>query len=278
MVLTIGRYEIERKLDEGGMGMVYLARDPYMKRQVAVKVLAYDFSDDELFLDFFQREAEAIATLEHPAIVPIYDFGQHGSQPFIVMQLMAGGTLDDKIEQGIRPRKLAKIFDRIAEGLEAAHAKNIVHRDIKPANIMFDQAGKAYVADFGLAKFLDRNTGITGQIMVGTPDFMAPEQVLAKPLLPQSDIYSLGATLFYTLTQNLPFDSGDDPIVTARMHITAPIPKIHDFAPDLPEMWQGIIEKAMAKNPEDRYETVSEFAAEIRACATGRWHLQKLLA
>jgi serine/threonine-protein kinase len=277
MAFTIGRYEIEREIEEGGMGKVFLARDPYMKRQVAIKVLAYHFSDDDIFLNLFQSEAEAIAALEHPAIVPIYDFGQCGSQPFLVMQYMTGGTLENKIDMGIRPRQYAKIFDRVAEALDAAHAKGIIHRDIKPSNILFDSAGKAYLADFGLAKFLDQNTGLTSTMMIGTPDFMSPEQVKGERPSAQSDIYALGTTLFYALTNTLPFGSSDDPMAVAMAQVTAPIPNLQERQPDLPAMWQDIINKAMAKNPADRYASAGDFAADVRACATGRWHLQKLL-
>ena len=277
MGLTIGRYELERKLAQGSMGAVYLARDPYMKRPVAIKVLAYDLTEDDLCLDFFQREAEAIAALEFPAIVPIYDVGQHGSQPFLVMQYMPGGSLEEKLAAGMRPRPLAQVFKRIAAALDAAHAQNIIHCDVKPANILFDAANKAYLADFGLAKFLDQNTGLTSTMLMGTPEFMSPEQVRGERPLAQSDIYALGITLFYGLTGAYPYDKGNE-MATAAAHVKEPVPNIHQFAPDLPAFWQDILQKALAKAPLDRYKTAVALAEDVLAGVNGRWHLNKLLA
>jgi len=277
MKLTIGRYEIEKKLAQGSMGAVYLAHDPYMKRQVAIKVLDYDLTEDDLYLDFFQREAEAIAALEHPAIVPVYDVGQHGCQPFIVMQYMMGGSLEDKLAVGMRPRQLAKVWQRIAEALDAAHAQNIIHRDVKPANILFDAAGKAYLADFGLAKFLDRNSEASGTMLIGTPEFMSPEQVRGERPSAQSDIYALGVTLFFALTGTCPY-AKENEVATAVAHVKEPIPNIQQFAPDLPAFWQEIINKALAKEPGERYATAVAMAEDVVAGANGRWHLNKLLA
>lgn len=276
MTLTIGRYKYERKLAQGGMGDVYLAFDPYMKRQVAIKVLGYDLTDDDLCLEFFQREAEAVAALEHAAIVPIYDVGKHGSQPFIVMQYMTGGSLEDRIASGIRPRQLAKVMSRVAEALNEAHNKNIIHRDVKATNILFDAADKAYLTDFGLAKFLDQNTGMTSTMLIGTPECMSPELVRGERPSAQSDIYALGILLFYALTGSYPYDKGNE-IATAAAHVREPVPDVRQFAPDLPEFWHDILQKALAKEPTHRYETAVAFAEAVKAGVSGRWHLNKLL-
>ena len=150
----VGRYEIEEQLAEGGMGVVYAARDPLMKRRVALKLLKPDYSANDTLRGRFLSEAEAVAKLEHPAIVPVYDFGEHEGQLFFVMRFLSGGTLLERIEasQGMSARELAPVLTRVAQALDAAHAASLIHRDIKPANILFDAEGEAYLSDFGIAK------------------------------------------------------------------------------------------------------------------------------
>ena len=276
-VPKIGRYEVEDELGTGGMAVVYLARDPYMQRQVAIKVLAYQLTSDTLYQEYFQREAEVIAALEHPCIVPVFDFGRHGNQPYIVMRYMAGGSLLDRLNKGgLKARDMAHIVDRVAEGLDAAHARGIIHRDVKPANVLFDTSGEAFLSDFGLAKFLNRSTGMTGALFVGTPEYMSPEQVRNERLDGRSDIYALGVTLFYTLAGRLPYRD-DSPLATAVLHVTQPVPKILAVKPDLLPAWEDIIGKAMAKDPAERYATAGDLARDVREAASGRWYLRKLV-
>ena len=174
-VTKIGRYEIERELGRGGMAVVLLARDPAMKRQVAVKVLPRQFTFDPQFRARFQREAEVIAALEHPAIVPIYDFGEYDDQPYIVMRYMPGGSLADRLKRGALPlAEAARIFTRLASALDEAHARGIIHRDLKPGNILFDQRGDPYISDFGIAKLAETSTTFTGSAIIGTPAYMSP--------------------------------------------------------------------------------------------------------
>ncbi|MCP4540005.1 MAG: serine/threonine protein kinase [Chloroflexi bacterium] len=276
-VPTIGRYEIKTELGEGGMASVYLARDPYVQRQVAIKVLSYQLTTDELFQEYFQREAEVIAALEHPCIVPIFDFGRLGTQPYIVMRYMAGGTLQDLLDKGkLELSRLAQIIDRVAKGLDAAHARGIIHRDVKPSNILFDMEGEAYLGDFGLAKSLSLSTDDEGTMFVGTPEYMSPEQVHDVKLNGQSDVYGLGAVLYYALVGQVPYDK-DSSMATAKAHITDPVPRVLDVRPDLQSVWDEVVGKAMAKNPNDRYATASELALDVREVISGRWYLRKLV-
>jgi serine/threonine protein kinase len=276
-VPKIGRYEVEDELGTGGMAVVYRARDPYMQRQVAIKVLAYQLTSDTLYQEYFQREAEVIAALEHPCIVPVFDFGRHGNQPYIVMRYMAGGSLQDRLDEGgLKARDMAHIVERVAEGLDAAHARDIIHRDVKPANILFDTSGEAFLSDFGLAKSLNRSTGMTGALFVGTPEYMSPEQVRNERLDGRSDIYALGVTLFYALAGRLPYRD-DSPLATAVLHVTQPVPSILAVKPDLLPTWEDIIAKAMAKVPAERYATAGDLARDVREAASGRWYLRKLV-
>lgn len=274
---TIGRYEIGTELGEGGMAVVYAAHDPYMQRQVAIKMLQYQLTTDEVFYEYFQREAEAIAALEHPCIVPVFDFGWHGVQPYIVMRFMAGGSLEDRLlDETLPATDLARIMTRVAAGLDAAHKQGIIHRDVKPSNILFDNAGEAYLADFGLAKFLEQSRSGEEGWLVGTPEYMSPEQIRGETLDGRSDIYSLGAVLYRALAGVTPY-GGDSTTVRIQAHLVEPVPNILEVRPDLQDAWGEIIGKAMAKNPAARYATAGEFAQEIQEVASGRWYMRKLV-
>lgn len=270
----IGRYEIIEELGNGEMASVYLARDPFIKREVAIKVLAYELTQDSLFLNFFYQEAEAIASLEHPTIVPIYDFGLHGIQPYIVMRHMPNGSLERRLKRrGLNRQELCDLMGRVAEGLDEAHSLGIVHRDVKPSNILFNQSYDAFLTDFGLAKFTSRKTGMTGTLLVGTPEYMSPEQAQRLQVDGRSDIYSLGVILYLILTGRHPFRqttvSG-----TASAHVHAPIPSVRSVIPELPAMWDEIIGRAMAKSPDDRYDSVLTFARDVALATRGQWHLR----
>lgn len=274
-VANIGRYEIESELTTGGMGVIILAKDPYIQRQVVVKVLMYSRTLDDVYRDFFQNEAEVIAALEHPCIVPIYDFGWHGQQPYIVMRYMSGGSLQDRIDKGeIKLTEIAHIFKRVADALDAAHAKGIIHRDIKPSNILFDSTGEAFLSDFGIAtskSFKDDD----GEWLVGTPAYMSPEQAQGSPVDGRSDIYALGVTLYRLLAGQLPF-SGSSTTALVNAHLESPVPDIRALKENIPAVWQEVVAKAMAKNPNDRYAKASDFARDINEVVTGKWYLRKL--
>ncbi|GAB4578713.1 MAG: hypothetical protein Fur0022_14490 [Anaerolineales bacterium] len=272
----IGRYEIDSELGVGGMARVFLAYDPYTKRQVAIKVLLNFLAGDERVQLFFHREAEVIATLEHPCIVPIFDFGFHENNPYFVMRYMSGGSLRERMENGgLRMTQLARLFERIASGLDAAHAKGIVHRDVKPANIMFDQEQQAYLSDFGIAKLRRREEDNTDMMVVGTPVYMSPEQIQNTNIDGRCDVYALGVILFQLLAGRPPYQ-GETPTLTAAAHVMEPIPRLTEIRTDLPHQWDDIIQKALAKDPDDRYPTATALAQDIKEIVSGRWYLRKL--
>ena len=272
----IGRYEVDYELGRGGMAEVFLAYDPYTKRQVAIKVLLNFLAGDERVQIFFHREAEVIAALEHPCIVPIFDFGFHENDPYFVMRYMSGGTLRERMDaQEFRPTQMSRIFERVAAGLDAAHAKGIIHRDVKPANIMFDQDGLAYLSDFGIAKLRRRDDDTTDAMVVGTPVYMSPEQIQNNDIDGRCDVYALGVILFQILTGKPPFQ-GETPTMTAAAHVMEPIPRLSQIRSDLPVQWDAIIQKALAKDPEERYPTAGALARDIKELVSGRWYLRKL--
>lgn len=267
---TLGRYEFDAddELGQGGMATVFLARDPFMKRKVAIKVMAYRLTGDAMFEQQFKREAMFIAGLEHPSIVPLFDAGMHRVQPFIVMRYMSGGSLQDRLRSSsLATGELATIVARVAAGLDAAHARGTVHRDVKPSNILFDNYGEAFLADFGLATNLRRAREELGKERAGTPGFMSPEQIADAELDGRTDVYALGATIFRALTGHAPEDS---------MGPNAPAPDLRALQPDLKPGWQDIVARAMAPDPADRYPTAGALAAEVSEVDSARWFMSKL--
>jgi hypothetical protein len=264
----IGRYDIVRELGRGGMAIVYLGYDPNIKRQVAIKLLPRQFTFDPQFRARFQREAEVIAALEHPFIVPVHDFGGLDDQPYIVMRYMPGGSLLDRLRVGsVSLTDLSRIVSRLGEALDLAHSQKIIHRDLKPGNILFDGRGEAYLSDFGIAKISEATAALTGTGMIGTPEYMSPDQAKGvKELDGRSDVYSLGVVVFQALTSQLPFKA-DTPMSLALAHITQPIPSIRSLKPELPAGVEPIIARAMAKEPSQRYPTAGELARDLQRVA-----------
>lgn len=266
----IGRYEIKSELGRGGMATVYRAYDPRFEREVALKVLPREFLHDGSFRVRFEREAKTIASLEHPAIVPVYDVGEDDGQPYFVMRLMPGGSLSDIISKGPMPLKeAARIMSRLGPALDEAHAKGIIHRDLKPGNILFDRAHEPYVSDFGIAKIAQsQGSTVTGGAIIGTPAYMSPEQAQGDPIDGRSDIYALGVILYEMLAGVQPYQA-TTPMAVVVKHITDPIPHILDWNPNLPGGIEAIIEKAMAKNPDQRFSTAGEMATALDALSRG---------
>jgi len=263
----IGRYEIKSELGRGGMATVYRGYDPRFEREVAVKVLPPELLHaDPQFRLRFEREAKIIAQLEHPSIVPVYDVGEEDDQPYFVMRYMNGGSLSERIKSGLHSiEEATRILEQIAPGLDEAHAKGIVHRDFKPSNILFDRKGVPYISDFGIAKMLqDQAANVTGSAIIGTPAYMAPEQASGEAVDGRADIYALGIILFEMLTSKQPYEA-DTPMGVAIKHITDPVPHILDVKPDLPPEIDKIIQKAMAKNKNDRFATAAEMAGALNA-------------
>jgi serine/threonine-protein kinase len=266
----LGRYELIRELGRGGMAVVYLARDPHMKRQVAIKVLPRHFAFDPEFRARFLRESEAIVALEHPSIVPVYDYGEIDDQLYLVMRYMPGGSLADRMAKGSLPLKdIAAIFNRVGSALDAAHKSGMVHRDLKPSNILFDQWGEAHLSDFGIVKLAEGNSGFTSHMMVGTPAYMSPEQASGKGEVDgRSDVYSLAVILFQLLTNQLPFKA-DTPMGQAVAHIVEPVPNILKVNASLSPESDAVMRLALAKDPNERYQTAGALAEDVGHLASG---------
>jgi len=244
------------------MATVYLALDPNIQRLVAIKVLPRQFTHDPKYLVRFQQEAKTIATLEHPAIVPVYDFGEHNDAPFLVMRYMSGGTLDGRLQGEALPLEdIAAMLERLAPALDYAHEVGVIHRDLKPANILFDHQNNPYLADFGIARLAEATQTMT---MIGTPAYMSPEQVESVLKLDgRSDIYALGVMLYELLAGEPPYKA-ETPTGQMLMHITKPIPDVQMTGLDLPPGTQGVVNKAMAKDREERYQSAAELAEAVQ--------------
>jgi tRNA A-37 threonylcarbamoyl transferase component Bud32 len=265
----IGRYQVEDELGRGGMATVYRARDPIAERDVAIKVLPPEMMHDPQFKVRFEREAKVIARLEHPAIVPVYDFGEDQGLPYFVMRYMTGGSLSDRLKDGpLTIAEASHLFARLAPALDSAHAKGIIHRDLKPGNILFDEYGEPYISDFGIAKITESASGMTGSGIVGTPAYMSPEQAQGGEVDSRSDIYGLGVILFEALTGHQPY-SGDTPMSVVVKHITDPVPHILDVRSDLPLGIEKIIGKALAKDKNERFATCQALADALGSVSRG---------
>jgi len=265
-----GRYEIKSEIGRGGMATVILAYDPRFERDVAIKVLPREFMHDAQFRARFEREAKMIALLEHPAIVPVYDFGDEDGQPYIVMRYMSGGSLSERLHQGAMSiQEVIQIYNRLAPSLDVAHAKKIIHRDLKPGNILFDQYGNAFLSDFGIARLTEAGGAtLTGGNILGTPAYMSPEQVQGdKEIDGRSDIYAMGVILYQLLTGNAPYQA-TTPARVMMMHILEPVPNILNVSPNLPGGVETVIAKAMAKEPDDRYQNMNDMASALAATVT----------
>lgn len=260
---SIGPYQIVERLGRGGMADVYKAFHPGLAVYRAIKVIRPEFASEEGFTDRFQREAQAVASMRHPNIVQMHDFGTQDNLYYMVMEFIDGTDLKHHIaERGaIRPFGDAlRIVEQIASALNYAHGRGVVHRDIKPANIMLDREGRAILTDFGIARMVAAQERLTQTgISMGTPAYMAPEQIEAHEAGASADIYSLGVILYEMLTGRVPFDA-DTPLAVLLKVMSEPVPPPRQVAPDIPENLQAAILKATAKDPAQRYATAQAFA------------------
>ena len=270
----LGRYEIEKELGKGAMGVVYLGKDPKIGRVVAIKTmaLAQEFEADELneVKERFFREAETAGRLNHPNIVSIYDAGEEHDLAYIAMEFLKGKDLVPytKADNLLPLPKVMSIIARVAEALDYAHKQNVVHRDIKPANIMYDpETDTPKVTDFGIARITDSSKTKTGMVL-GTPSFMSPEQLAGKKIEGASDLFSLGTSLYQLACGKLPFE-GDSMGQLMYRIANEPHTDILTVNPDLPPRLAEIINRALAKNVENRYANGAEMAAALRQCAAG---------
>ena len=255
----IGRYHIFREVGRGGVATVYQARDLDTGKVVAVKVLAPYLVSEENIRIRFQREAEVLETLDHPNIVPVLDHGEADGYVYLVLPFIDYGTLSDRMRSGpIRPQGGARYISQIASALEYAHNKGIVHRDIKPSNILITDEGEALLSDFGFIQMEDSPQSLTGSAIIGTPAFMAPEQIRGEDVTARSDQYALGVLLYQMSTGELPYDA-ETPMGVAIKHATDPLPRPRAVNPNLPDAVEAVIIKTLEKEPENRYESVEAF-------------------
>lgn len=259
----LGAYRIIGKIGQGGMATVYKAYQPSMDRHVAIKVLPGQLADSPEFVKRFQQEARIIARLEHPHILPVFDFGEDNGITFFVMRYFDAGTLKDKMAAGPLPiHEIDRIFTQLADALGYAHARGIVHRDLKPANALVDADGNLFLTDFGIAKLLESASPRLTQTdaIMGTPAYISPEQAQAGPVDQRSDIYSLGIILYEMVTGRVPYVA-DTPLAVILKHVSDPLPLPSVVKTDISPAIEQVILKALAKNPNDRFATTAEFVA-----------------
>ncbi len=268
----LGQYELRELLGAGGMGAVYQGYQASLRRVVAVKVLLLQRTGQADLIERFDREAMTVATLEHPNIVPIYDFGTQDGISYIIMRLLTGGSLAERLTRTQNDGKplpslaeTSTLLAQLASALDYAHSQGVIHRDVKPGNVMFDNQDRAYLVDFGIAKLSNATSGLTGtSIALGTPSFMPPEQWRGDPITSAADQYSLGIMIYSLLTGHLPFEA-DTPYAMMHKHINEPPTPPTAWRTDLPPKLIDVINRAIAKNTADRFPNCMAFSAAFTA-------------
>jgi serine/threonine protein kinase len=268
---TVGHYRITERLGQGGMATVYRARDVRLERDVAVKVLHPAFKNDPSFNERFTREARIVANLNNDNIIPVYDTGEQDGQAYLVMRFIEGETLKARLSHGpLTVAETTRLLDAVAGALDYAHSAGILHRDIKPSNIMLERTtGKAFLADFGLARMADAGESTMSQdVMLGTPHYISPEQAQGlRDLSAGTDIYSLGVVLYEIVVGRVPFVA-DTPYAIVHDHIFAPLPLPSQVNPNVPKPIENVLLRALAKDRNDRYATTLDLADAFRQAAT----------
>ena len=271
-----GRYELDGVVGRGGMAEVYRARDIRLDRIVAIKTLRADLARDQIFQARFRREAQSAASLNHPSIVAVYDTGEDMATglpvPYIVMEYVDGRTVRDLLQEGHRllPERSLEIIDGVLRALDYSHQAGIVHRDIKPGNVMVTRNGDVKVMDFGIARAMSDAQATMTQTaqVIGTAQYLSPEQARGERVDSRSDLYSTGCLLYELLTGRPPF-TGDSPVAIAYQHVREnPVPPSR-VDPDVPPWADAIVLKAMAKSPADRYQTAADMRADLQRAASG---------
>ena len=260
---TLGQYRVIEQIGKGGMAAVYKAYQASLNRYVALKVLTPMYAKQSGFSERFQREAEAVANLNHPNILPVFDSGQEGGYSFIAMRYVEGArTLKEAMEDALSLAQMVDIIGQVATALDCAHQQGVVHRDVKPSNVLMD-GDWALLTDFGLAKMMESSVKLTGSgVGVGTPAYMSPEQGQGLEIDHRTDIFSLGIILFEMLTGQIPHHA-ETPLAIVLKRITEPLPLPRDINPDIPEAVEQVILRALAKAPEDRYQTAGALAQDL---------------
>jgi eukaryotic-like serine/threonine-protein kinase len=271
-----GRYRLEAKLGSGGMSTVYLACDETLDRQVAVKVMHREMSEQEDQLQRFRQEARAVAKLSHPNVVSVIDAGEDGGHPYIVFEYVEGETLKQRIARdgALETQDAIAYAIEVGRGLSVAHARNMVHRDIKPQNVLIDSEGRAKLTDFGISRQLEQDgMTATGRVL-GTTDYVSPEQAMGRVVDPRSDVYSLGVVLYEMLLGQVPFQA-DSQVGVAMKHVNEELPDVQPRRPELSAAVALVVERSTAKDPGERYQRIGEMlddlstALEVEAARAG---------
>jgi serine/threonine protein kinase/DNA-binding XRE family transcriptional regulator len=261
---AIRGYELGERIGTGGFGVVYRAVQPLIDREVALKIILPHYANHPDFIRRFEAEAQLVARLEHPYIVPLYDYWREPEVAYLVMRLLRGGSLKDSLRAGPLPLDtVCRLLEQIGLALHTAHRAGVIHRDIKPANVLLDEDSNGYLADFGIAKNLNLADQTQAGQVIGSPAYLSPEQIKAEPIKPQADIYCLGIMLYELLTGQKPFQ-GPTPIAYIQQHLETPLPSLIERNADLPETLDPVIQRATAKNPDDRYTDILTFIDDFR--------------
>ena len=265
--MTLGPYRVMERLGRGGMASVHRAYHPALDRYVAIKVLPDFFADEPCYRERFQQEARSVARLRHPNILEIFDFGYDAGTCYLVFELVEGGTLADRVGKPMDLRDVVRLLEPLAAALDHAHANGILHRDIKPSNILIQRDGSPILADFGLAKIAGAMQRLTmSGIVMGTPEYMSPEQAADEFVGPASDLYSLAVVAYEMLTGRVPF-AGETPAATLLSHVTKQMPETRELKGELSAHVEDVLRRALSKHPEERYSSAAAFVAALKPAA-----------
>src|SRR5438128_2388665 len=266
----LASYTLLEPIGHGGMAVVYRARQESLDRTVAVKVLSENLAASAEFMERFRREARTAASLRHPNVITVHDFGEdERGVPYLVLEYIGGPTLADLMDVGLDDQQIPDLLDQVAAGLDYAHVRGVIHRDIKPGNVLMTEDGRAVLADFGLAWLLEgAHLTLTGGV-IGTPEYMSPEQAAGRGIDHRSDVYALGVVLYEMLIGDRPFVA-ETPIGVLLMHLQDKPPSVHVARPDLPLAVAEVLDKALVKDPAERYSSAGELARAFRAALAGR--------
>ena len=273
--MTLGPYRIMERLGRGGMASVHRAYHPALDRYVAIKVLPDFFADEPGYRERFQQEARSVARLRHPNILEIFDFGYDAGTCYLVFELVEGGTLADRVGKPMGLREVVQLLEPLAAALDHAHANGILHRDIKPSNILIQRDGTPVLADFGLAKIAGSMQKLTmSGLVMGTPEYMSPEQAADEFVGPASDLYSLAVVAYEMLTGRVPF-AGDTPAATLLSHVTKQMPATRELKGELSAHVEDVLRRALSKNPGERYASAASFVASLKPAAWPSRHSEE---
>jgi serine/threonine protein kinase len=269
--LTVGHCVIEELLGQGGMARVYRGRQEHLDRQVAIKILPPYYAADQNFVDRFQLEARAMGKLSHPNIVVVHDAGEDAGRLYIIMEYVSGGTLKQRMVDGMRMSAIQRVIREVASALSYAHGAGIIHRDVKPVNVLMDMNDRSILSDFGIAKVLETSQNLTSAgAGVGTPEYMSPEQCRGNVAVDaRADIYALGVMLYEMLTGRTPFVA-DNYTALAHSHIYEPVPSPSRINPRISPAVQAVVLKALEKSPADRFQKVTEMSVALDQAAAAQ--------